>query len=69
MPVFVLLPPGACRLGLYGALKDHGPCTAAALAQATGCHLGERYVVEWLRQQVRGACMDAPGAGWAVQGW
>ncbi|PSC69388.1 SAM-dependent methyltransferase [Micractinium conductrix] len=39
------------KLGLYGALKDHGPCTAAALAQATGCHLGERYVVEWLRQQ------------------
>lgn len=39
------------RLGLYAALKTHGPCTAAQLAEATSTQAGERYVEEWLRQQ------------------
>jgi SAM-dependent methyltransferase len=34
------------RLGLYRALADHGPHTAAALAARTGTR--ERYVREWL---------------------
>jgi 2-polyprenyl-3-methyl-5-hydroxy-6-metoxy-1,4-benzoquinol methylase len=37
------------RLGLYGALRDRGPSSAADLAQAAG--LNERYVREWLEQQ------------------
>jgi 2-polyprenyl-3-methyl-5-hydroxy-6-metoxy-1,4-benzoquinol methylase len=37
------------RLGLYGALRDHGPSSAADLAEAAG--LNERYVREWLEQQ------------------
>ncbi|KAL4447828.1 hypothetical protein ABPG75_005047 [Micractinium tetrahymenae] len=39
------------RLGLYAALKAHGPCTAAQLADATGNEAGERYIEEWCRQQ------------------
>lgn len=35
------------RLGLWPALAERGPCTAAQLAEATG--LVERYVLEWLR--------------------
>ena len=46
------------RLGLYAALADRGPCSAAALADATGVR--ERYVIEWLNNQVAGGyvCYD-----------
>jgi SAM-dependent methyltransferase len=37
------------KLGLYQALADHGPATAAELAAATGCD--ERYLREWLSAQ------------------
>jgi 2-polyprenyl-3-methyl-5-hydroxy-6-metoxy-1,4-benzoquinol methylase len=37
------------RLGLYRALAERGPLTAAELAQATATH--ERYVREWARAQ------------------
>lgn len=37
------------RLGLYAALKRHGPCTAADLAGHLG--MNERYLAEWLHQQ------------------
>jgi ubiquinone/menaquinone biosynthesis C-methylase UbiE len=37
------------RLGLYTALHERGPLTAAQLAAHTGTH--ERYVREWLEQQ------------------
>mgnify|MGYP001824787703 CR=1 FL=1 len=37
------------RLGLYQALQDMGPVTAAELASATG--LQERWLLEWLRGQ------------------
>lgn len=37
------------RLGLYKALAEHGPASAAALARCTGTH--ERYVREWLANQ------------------
>jgi SAM-dependent methyltransferase len=36
-------------LGLYRALRDHGPMTSLGLAEATG--LAERYVREWLCHQ------------------
>jgi 2-polyprenyl-3-methyl-5-hydroxy-6-metoxy-1,4-benzoquinol methylase len=37
------------RLGLYTALHESGPMTAAQLAAHTGTH--ERYIREWLEQQ------------------
>jgi SAM-dependent methyltransferase len=37
------------RLGLYGALAEAGPLTAAELAARTG--IDERYAREWLEQQ------------------
>src|SRR5262245_27442997 len=37
------------RLGLYTALRDSGPMTAAQLAARTWTH--ERYIREWLEQQ------------------
>src|SRR5215468_8936932 len=37
------------RLGLYRALQDRGPCTAAELAAAAG--VDRRYAREWLEQQ------------------
>lgn len=40
----------ACRLGLYAGLKDRGPCNAAELAKEMD--LSERYIREWLLQQV-----------------
>ncbi|HYZ18729.1 MAG TPA: hypothetical protein VE615_04240, partial [Gaiellaceae bacterium] len=39
------------RLGLYRALADRGRSSSADLAEAAG--LNERYVREWLEQQVR----------------
>lgn len=48
--IYTTTPPlRACRLGLYAALKHHGPCTAAELAKHQG--LNARYISEWLRQQ------------------
>jgi hypothetical protein len=40
-------------LGLYAALRDHGPCTPEDLAKRLG--LKERWVQEWLYQQVSAA--------------
>ena len=38
------------RLGLYQRLASEGPATSPELAERAGCH--ERYVREWLEQQV-----------------
>lgn len=40
------------RLGLYAALADAGPLSAAELAEHTDTH--ERYIREWLRSQAAG---------------
>lgn len=40
------------KLGLYKAMAGAGPLTPAQLAEKTGCH--ERYVLEWLNNQVAG---------------
>jgi len=37
------------QLGLYAAMKAHGPMNSAALAEHTGC--AERYLREWLANQ------------------
>lgn len=47
------------RLGLYRALADHGPVTAADLAEATGCQ--PRLVREWLHAQVASAYCEHDG--------
>jgi len=44
------------RLGLYRALVDAGPMTAAELATATGLH--ERWVLEWLRGQAAAGLLE-----------
>jgi SAM-dependent methyltransferase len=44
------------RLGLYRALRDRGPSSAAELADAAG--LNERYVREWLEQQATTGILD-----------
>jgi SAM-dependent methyltransferase len=44
------------RLGLYRALRDHGPQTAAELAQHTGTN--ERNVREWLANQAASGYVD-----------
>jgi len=51
------------RLGLYRALHDGGPATAAELAGRTG--IDERYAREWLEQQAVADILDVddPGAG------
>ena len=49
------------RLGLYTALHESGPMTAAQLAAHTGTH--ERYIREWLEQQtVSGILRGGGGA-------
>jgi 2-polyprenyl-3-methyl-5-hydroxy-6-metoxy-1,4-benzoquinol methylase len=50
------------RLGLYRALHDGGPATAAELATRTG--IAERYAREWLEQQAVADILDVddPGA-------
>jgi SAM-dependent methyltransferase len=40
------------KLGLYQAMADLGACTSSVLAEATG--IRERYVREWLANQVAG---------------
>lgn len=44
------------RLGLYRALFEGGPATAAELAARTGTH--QRYVREWLEQQAATGIVD-----------
>lgn len=48
------------RLGLYKALAEHGPQTAADLAGHTGCT--ERYLREWLLNQAAGGYVTADQA-------
>jgi 2-polyprenyl-3-methyl-5-hydroxy-6-metoxy-1,4-benzoquinol methylase len=47
------------RLGLYRALADGGPATAAELAARAGLH--ERWVLEWLRGQAAAGLVDYRG--------
>ncbi|HZT08374.1 MAG TPA: class I SAM-dependent methyltransferase [Chloroflexota bacterium] len=49
------------KLGLYRALKDLGPLTSAALAEATGT--AERYVREWLASQAASGYISYVGEG------
>src|SRR5262245_55971820 len=44
------------RLGLYRALSEHGPATAAQLAARAG--INERYAREWLEQQAATDILD-----------
>jgi SAM-dependent methyltransferase len=44
------------KLGLYEALADAGPLSAAEVAGRAGC--AERYVREWLNAQVAGGYVD-----------
>src|SRR3712207_9504794 len=52
------------KLGLYAALRDHGPLTSGELAERTGTD--ERYAREWLRAQGGGAVLggDRESGGW-----
>ncbi len=49
------------RLGLYKAMRDKGPLTAAELAASTG--LNERWLTEWLRAQAVATFIDFRGDG------
>ncbi len=53
------------RLGLYRAIAERGPMSAAELASAAGLH--ERYALEWLEQQAASAILDVVDAGDGVQ--
>lgn len=44
------------QLGLYAALRDHGPLTSDGLAKHTDC--AERYVREWLANQAAGGYIE-----------
>jgi len=48
------------QLGLYAALRDHGPLTSPELAERTGC--AERYVREWLANQAAGGYIEHDSA-------
>lgn len=48
------------RLGLYDALREGGPQTAAELAARSGAH--ERYIREWLEQQAASGIIDTGDA-------
>jgi 2-polyprenyl-3-methyl-5-hydroxy-6-metoxy-1,4-benzoquinol methylase len=48
------------RLGLYRALAQDGPSTAAQLARSAGIH--ERYAREWLEQQAVAAIIEVAAA-------
>ncbi|GMG84545.1 class I SAM-dependent methyltransferase [Paralimibaculum aggregatum] len=53
------------QLGLYAALRDHGPQTSGELADNTGC--AERYIREWLANQAAGGYVEhdaAAGTFW-----
>lgn len=49
------------ELGLYRALADGGPATAADLAGAAGIH--PRYAQEWLEQQAAAGILTVAGGG------
>ena len=49
------------KLGLFRALRDLGPATAADLAKRTGTH--ERYVREWLAAMAAGGYVTYESAG------
>jgi len=49
------------QLGLYAALRDHGPLTSIGLAEITGC--AERYIREWLANQAASGFVEHDGAG------
>lgn len=49
------------KLGLFRALRDLGPITAADLAKRTGTH--ERYVREWLAAMAAGGYVSYESAG------
>jgi predicted transcriptional regulator len=48
------------RLGLYEALRDHGPATVAELAGRAG--IDARYAREWLEQQAVAGLLDVEDA-------
>jgi ubiquinone/menaquinone biosynthesis C-methylase UbiE/predicted transcriptional regulator len=49
------------RLGLYQALRGHGPATVAELARLAG--IDARYAREWLEQQAVAGLLDVEDAG------
>jgi hypothetical protein len=51
------------RLGWYRSLVEHGPATAAELADRTGTH--PRYAREWLEQQAVTGLLDVAADGTA----
>ncbi|SDK83057.1 Methyltransferase domain-containing protein [Modicisalibacter muralis] len=51
------------KLGLYRAMAGSGPLTSVELAQRTGLH--ERYVREWLNNQMAGGYLDYDSAAGA----
>jgi SAM-dependent methyltransferase len=52
------------RLGLYRALADDGPATAAELAELTGTDV--RYVAEWLAGQAAGGYIEHDDGRYAL---
>lgn len=48
------------RLGLYTALRDHGPLTSAGLAERAG--IAPRYAREWLEQQTVAGLLEVEDA-------
>jgi SAM-dependent methyltransferase len=53
------------RLGLYAALRDHGPSTSTEIAARTG--VAERYAREWLEQQTVTGILTVASGGGAAQ--
>lgn len=54
------------RLGLYRALRDVGPATAADVAKRAG--IDERYAREWLEQQAATGLLDVADAAAPAEG-
>jgi 2-polyprenyl-3-methyl-5-hydroxy-6-metoxy-1,4-benzoquinol methylase len=54
------------RLGLYRALRDNGPSTAASLAARSG--IDARYAREWLEQQAATGILEVTNAEAAPEG-
>ncbi|HET7327514.1 MAG TPA: methyltransferase domain-containing protein [Nocardioidaceae bacterium] len=52
------------RLGLYAALREHGPMASAELAVATSTH--PRYVREWLEQQAVAGYLELDGGRFSL---
>ncbi|MCW2825806.1 MAG: class SAM-dependent methyltransferase [Aeromicrobium sp.] len=53
------------RLGLYAALREHGPLTAAGLAERAG--IAPRYAREWLEQQTVAGFLEVEDAAVAAE--